>query len=588
VNGDGFADLIVSASDADPNGSNSGSSYVVFGKASGFTSSINLSSLTGSNGFRLDGVAASDYSGVSAASAGDVNGDGLADLIIGAGYADPNGNTSAGSSYVYFSPASGGATYRGTTLADRLSGTSDGDTINGYSGNDILNGNVGNDTITGGTGNDTINGGAGNDTVKWAPGDGNDTVTLGTGTNSIDFGANAYTYVDSGTQRVFTIGSATVTVTDWTTGTSGFTSSINLSSLNGSTGFRLDGVSAGDNSGYSVASAGDVNGDGFADLIVGAYFADPNGSASGSSYVVFGNASGFTSAINLSSLNGTTGFRLDGVSADDRSGWSVASAGDVNGDGFADLIIGAIDVDATRGMEGASYVVFGKASGFTSAIDLSSLNGTTGFRLNGVADSDRSGWSVASAGDVNGDGFADVIVGAPRADPNSNGSSGSSYVVFGKASGFTSAIDLSSLNGTTGFRLDGVAADDESGTSVASAGDVNGDGFADLVIGARYADPNGSNSGSSYVVFGKSSGFTAAINLTSLNGTTGFRLDGVAAGDYSGWSVATAGDVNGDGLADIIISASSADPNGSASGSSYVVFGNTSAFASSINLSSLN
>ncbi|NDG51036.1 MAG: hypothetical protein EBY30_18860, partial [Rhodospirillales bacterium] len=129
---------------------------------------------------------------------------------------------------MYFSPASGGATYRGTTLADRLSGTSAGDTINGYSGNDILNGNAGddtitggtgNDTITGGTGNDTIDGGAGNDTVKWAPGDGNDTVTLGTGTNSIDFGTNAYTYLDSGAQRVFTIGSATVTVTDWTTGT---------------------------------------------------------------------------------------------------------------------------------------------------------------------------------------------------------------------------------------------------------------------------------------------------------------------------------------------------------------------------------
>ncbi|NCY24868.1 MAG: hypothetical protein EBX37_08360, partial [Alphaproteobacteria bacterium] len=229
VNGDGFADLIVASSGADPNSINgAGSTYIIFGKPGVFASAINLSSLDGGAGFRLDGVATFDGSGNSVAAAGDVNGDGRADLVIGAYSADPNGNTSAGSSYVYFSPASGGATYRGTTLADRLSGTSAGDTINGYSGNDILNGNAGddtitggtgNDTITGGTGNDTIDGGAGNDTVKWAPGDGDDTVTLGTGTNSIDFGANAYIYLDSGTQRVFTIGSDTVTVVDWTTGT---------------------------------------------------------------------------------------------------------------------------------------------------------------------------------------------------------------------------------------------------------------------------------------------------------------------------------------------------------------------------------
>ena len=166
--------------------------------------------------------------------------------MIGADSAAPNGNLRAGSSYVYFSPASGGATYRGTTLADRLSGTSDGDTINGYSGNDTLNGNAGddtitagtgNDTITGGTGNDTIDGGAGNDTVKWAPGDGNDTVTLGTGTNTIDFDFNAYIYVDSGTQRVFTIGSATVTVVDWTTGTNSVVRYNQAPSISGSASF---------------------------------------------------------------------------------------------------------------------------------------------------------------------------------------------------------------------------------------------------------------------------------------------------------------------------------------------------------------
>src|SRR5262245_63582651 len=126
---------------------------------------------------------------------------------------------------------------------------------------------------------------------------------------------------------------------------------------------------------------------------------------------------------------------------------------------------------------------------FPPNIDLSSLDGTTGFKLSGAA-GDNSGISVASAGDVNGDGFADVIVGAWVADPHGS-ASGASYVVFGKASGFAANTDLSSLDGTSGFKLSGAAAADYSGQSVASAGDVNGDGFADLIVGALYADPHG-------------------------------------------------------------------------------------------------
>jgi serralysin len=131
---------------------------VVFGKASGWDSSLDLSTLNGSNGFRLNGVSADDTAGYSVASAGDMNGDGLPDLIIGALRADPNGTDAAsmdaGSSYVYFSQASSGATYRGTTLADSLRGTAFADSMNGYAGDDTMNGGAGNDIITGGAGDD--------------------------------------------------------------------------------------------------------------------------------------------------------------------------------------------------------------------------------------------------------------------------------------------------------------------------------------------------------------------------------------------------------------------------------------------------
>jgi len=143
-----------------------------------------------------------------------------------------------------------------------------------------------------------------------------------------------------------------------------------------------------------------------------------------------------------------------------------------------------------------------------------------------------------------------------------------------QAQTFPPAISLGGLTGSDGFRLDGVAGGDYSGFSVSAAGDFNGDGFGDLIVGAFRADPNGSSSGSSYVVFGKATPFAAALALSSLNGTNGFRLDGAAVGDYSGRSVSAAGDINGDGLGDLIVGAFGADPNGnSASGSSYVVFG---------------
>ena len=506
----------------------------LFARTSNFPASIQLGALNGSDGTRLDGAALYDRAGRAVSEAGDVNGDGFADLIVGAPYADTNGSN-AGTAYVLFGAGGGFAadldltTLTGTT-GFRLTGAAGGD----YTGDAVS--------------------GAGD-----VNGDGFDDLLIG----ALSADPNG---TNSGAAYVV-FGGASV----------GSTGTIALGSLNGSTGFRLTGVAALNQAGRAVSGAGDVNGDGFDDLLIGAPQAFPNGQDTGAAYLIFGGASvGSTGTVALGALNGTTGFRLTGVAAGDYAGRAVSGAGDVNGDGFDDLLIGAPQADLNGASSGVAYLVFGGASvGSGGTVALGALNGSDGFRLTGVAAGDQAGRAVSGAGDVNGDGFADLLIGAPYADPNVT-NSGAAYVVFGGPGVGSSCatIALGSLNGSDGFRLTGVAAGDQAGRAVSGAGDVNGDGFADLLVGAPFRRTRRSSSGSAYVVFGGASvGSSGTVALGSLDGNNGFVLKGTVAYDYAGFSVSGAGDVDGDGTDDLLVGAPGADPNGNYSGSAYLVFG---------------
>jgi hypothetical protein len=269
----------------------------------------------------------------------------------------------------------------------------------------------------------------------------------------------------------------------------------------GTGGYRFHGVNDEDWAGFSVSGAGDIDGDDLGDVIIGAPRDDTNGLGAGRAYVVFGKDDNTNPVLLAQVAAGNTdhrGFAIEGIAPDDVAGFSVGGGADVNGDGIPDLVVGSHGAPPAGDASGRAYVVFGKSD--TDLVDLNDvLAGTGGFAINGVAAYDNAGYSVAITGDVDGDGLADVLVGEPRSGADNFGRA---HVVYGK-SGDTSAVSLADISaGMGGFTLEAATANDFLGFSVEAAGDVNNDGFDDVIAGAFRADPVPTSSGTAYVVFG--------------------------------------------------------------------------------------
>jgi len=506
VNGDGYADVVVGA-----NGYNSitGRAYVYHGGASGLSATPALT---------LIGETTNNWFGISVATTGDVNGDGYADVIVGAlGYSSDTGRA-----YVYHGSASGLNATPAVTLT--------GETTTTYFGASVatagdVNGDGYVDVVIGAR---RYNSSTGRVYIyQGSPSGLNATPTLTlTGETPSNFGIAAATAGDVN-------GDGYADVIIGAMAYSSFTGRAYMyhggaSGLNATPALTLTGENTNNFFGYSAATAGDVNGDGYADVIVGAF---GYSTATGRAYMYHGSATG---------LGSTPVLTLTGEATNNQFGYSVATAGDANGDGYADMVVGAWRYNSQTGR---AYVYQGSTNG---------LSATPALTLTGSATNNSFGVSVATAGDVNGDGYADVVVGADEY----NSYTGRAYMYHGGADGLSAA---------PGNTLTG----DEFGWSLATAGDVNGDGYADVIVGTPW---HSSDSGRAHIYHGGASGLSATPALT---------LTGETANNYFGWSVATAGDVNGDGYADVIVGAIVYSSN---TGRAYVYHGGASGLSATPSL----
>jgi hypothetical protein len=417
----------------------------------------------------LEGEVTDDQAGVCVAATGDINGDGLEDIIIGADREDSAG-AGAGAAYVMFGPITGDISL--STADAKLLGEALGD----HAGLSVD--------------------GAGDLNMDGVP----DLVIGAYDEDSAATAAGAVYIVNGPVTGELSLGDAEA---------------------------KLLGEAAGDQAGFIVRGGLDVRGDGYADVLVGAYTESSGGPDAGAAYLLEGPIEG-------NRRLWTAQAKFVGEEAADQAGWAVSPAGDIDGDGMDDILIGAPNYHADGIYSGAAYLVLGAPRG---TIDLSEADG----RMTGETSGDQAGYALTGGADINGDGFDDVLVGAPENDRGGNGS-GAVYLLYGP---FQGELGL----GTAGAVLVGENNDDQAGCSVDVGGDFNSDGLADLLVGACLDDAGASDSGAAYMVL--SGALTGLYDLSMADG----KVLGELEDDQVGASVSHSGDLDGDDVDDILVGA---------------------------------
>ncbi|MCE7063334.1 FG-GAP-like repeat-containing protein [Dyadobacter sp. CY343] len=502
VNGDGYSDIIIGANMYDKGQTNEGAAFIHYGSAQG----INIVAAA-----TLESNQAEAQFGYSVASAGDVNGDGYADVIVGAMFYD-NGQSNEGAAFVYPGSQTSIAETAISTLESNQAGAQLGSNV--ASAGDV-NGDGYSDVIVGAITYDNGNvdeGGA----FVWVGGGSGDYLDAGL-IKKIDQRMNT---AGAGDINGDGFSDIIVGVPSYDEHGAVFIYNGSLSGINFNSFTIIENVPNSGDLGCSVASAGDVNGDGFGDIVIGdfTYFVKVGQQSemiTGAALVYYGSSLGIK--INSPTI-------LPSNKSTSLMGWSVASAGDINGDGYDDLIVGDEAYDNGQSDEGAALIYHGSQNGVI-------LNAA--IVIEGNSNFAQFGYSVSTAGDVNGDGYSDIIIGAPYyTGPESH--EGATYLYYGSPNGISvnSMLMLQKNQANAGF-----------GTSVASAGDLNGDGFSDVIIGADQFSSGSYEEGAAFVYYGGASGLNAASVLLECN----------IQGANMGRTVATAGDLNGDGYSDVVI-----------------------------------
>lgn len=497
----------------------------------GLPTVFDLSTLDGQNGFSLYGTVpyASLYS---SGTIGDINHDGFDDVVVNHPSAAHDGQFDVGSIYLIFGGAHVGAAGQ-YTLPDLLTNSI---TIRGIDQHDRAGifvsdlGDVNGDRID----DFMISASMGNS-------DGNGIY----GENYIIFGRD-----------------------DWSQ------HPIDLANLNGTNGFVVHDA----NVGRGGSGLGDINGDGWNDLIINSFAGnffeldDTETYRGGQAYVIFGSPNiGQTGHIYPTDLTGQTGFVIDKRDRPEMMFSSVAGAGDVNQDGFDDVMIGSAYAWTGGEKAGRAYVIFGGAAiGSSGNFDLSTITTTNqyGFWVPGVHENDYCGTSVDGAGDLNGDGFVDVVINAPGANQV--------YVIYGRAQFTSSFVWPLNIDNVGSFVIHSSNHREQLTGAAHGVGDVNGDGVDDLLVGVSRTQASGAlTSQIAYLIYGGTQlSQEGRLDLATLDDSRGVRFVGAPIGQYPAAGGQSAGDLNGDGLADLIFTAQTASYNGLPEvGANMVVFG---------------